>query len=326
MTQAFLLADGGLPLSDVSGHELEAFRTWRSHSGLAASTLAAEVSQLRSLARNAEQVSGLTLGDLRQHPGEAAQLIEAASASLGRSTILTRIRAFQRFLMMGASPNLGRQKVEEFRAAFPQGRSRGWFDSGMSQPGRKSRRRMPGPTPGADAVEAILDAGAAMCRVDGAKAALTCFSGLEVLEILRLRWRDLTWHEEGSPYWQTKVRRHGHLTSVFIVGPGASALLQVCLASGLDKDAYVLRGRGGGPLSERAFRDSLKSICSAAGWPKATRVQLLSAFAVWLRKHGTDDHSIRLLLGRRHAATVDRLLLKHDQLAAQDAFDQASSP
>jgi integrase len=313
-------------LSQVSVEEISAYRRWRAESGVTEATLAAEVSQLRSLARQAEQRSGSTLKDLRGKPQEAAQLIERAGQTLSLSTVLTRVRAFQRFLMMGVSPYLGRQRVEAFRSALPKKASRGWHDAGVSPAGARTRRRMPGPTPTIDALEAIVEAGLARSLRSAALASLACFSGLDVKEMRELRWRDLHWHDDGaSPYWEVKVRRRGHRTSVFVVGPGAKALLKHGLSSGLDRDSYVLQGRDSGePLSERALRDDLKQTCASAGWPRSTRPQLLSAFAAWLRSRGFDDHSIRLTIGRRRAATVDRMLHRQTQLEAQEAIDAAN--
>ena len=136
MLQAPLLSAAELTLNETSSNELAAFGSWRRHSGLASSTLAAELSQLRSLARDAATES-LTLVDLRNVPGRAATLIEAASERVGRSTLLTRIRAFQHYLMMGVSAYTGRSRVQEFRLAFPRRPSRGWFDAGMAEPGQK---------------------------------------------------------------------------------------------------------------------------------------------------------------------------------------------
>jgi integrase len=151
---------------------------------------------------------------------------------------------------------------------------------------------MPGPTLTAQACEAILEAGVRISVEQAARVALSCFSGLEIAEILALRWRDLQWCEGVSLIWQTKVRRKGRLTTLYVVGPGARALLRFGIDSLLEKNAYVLRGRDGGPLAERAYRDSLKAACRAAGWPRATRAQLASALAAWLQSRGMDDHAI----------------------------------
>ena len=325
MQKALFPRDLGLPLSEASGQELAAYRHWRSSPAVAASTLAAEISQLRSLARQSKQRTGYTLRDLRQRPKEAAQLIERASASLGLSTVQTRIRAFQRFLMMGVSPYLGRQRVQAFRAALPKRTPRGWHDAGLSVPGARTRRRMPGPTPTVEGLAQILEAGARRSISSGAIAALACFSGLDVKEMLELRWQDLTWRDdEASPYWETKFRRRGHKTTVFVVGAGAQALLKHGLSSGLERDALVLTGRvPGSRLSERALRNELRASCTLAGWPKVTRPQLISTLAAWLRDKGIDDHSIRLTLGRRRAASIDRMLHRHNQLEAQAYIDGA---
>ena len=314
-----------IPLSVPSLEELSVFQTWRRDLGGAASTVASEVSQLRSLARLSEELTSVSLRELRGDPEAAAMLIEKASKGLGMATVLTRIRAFQRFLMMGVSPYLGRQRVRMFQAALPKKAVKGWYDAGVSVPGSRSRRRMPGPTPTADALEHILNAGITRTPISGAIAALACFSGLDVKEMCELKWRDLTWHDDGlTPYWEAKVMRRGHRVTVFVVGPGAQSLLKHGLASGLDRDAFLLRGRASDAgLSERALRDSLRASCVLAGWPKATRPQLVATLAAWLRSMDFDDHSIRLVLGRRRAASIDRMLHQHDQLHAQEALDAA---
>ena len=109
-----------IPLSVPSLEELSVFQTWRRDLGGAASTVASEVSQLRSLARLSEELTSVSLRELRGDPEAAAMLIEKASKGLGMATVLTRIRAFQRFLMMGVSPYLGRQRVWTFQAASSQ--------------------------------------------------------------------------------------------------------------------------------------------------------------------------------------------------------------
>ncbi len=328
MVQRPLFAhDLGIPLSTASIHELAAYRRWRSESSVAVSTVASEVSQLRSLARQAEQGTAYTLRDLRDRPEEAAQLIEQAGMSLAVSTVQTRLRAFQRFLMMAASSDLGKRRVRAFRAALPKKTPRGWHDAGVSVPGTRARRRMPGPTPTIQALEQILEVGTSRSPASGAIAALACFSGLDVKEILQLHWQDLTWRDDGgSPYWELKILRRSHKTPVFVVGAGGQALLRHGLSSGLERDAFVLQGRiSGTPLSERAFRNDLRTTCSQAGWPKATRPQLIAAFAAWLRDKGLDDHSIRMSLGRRRAASIDRMLHRHNQLEAQTLIDSAAA-
>jgi integrase len=326
MTQRSLFGrDLGVQLSAVSRNQIEAYRHWREKSGVSVSTLSAELSQLRSLACQAEQTTNLTLIDLRQRPEDAVELIEVAAVGLAQSTVLTRIRAFQRFLLMGVSDYIGRQRVQAFRSAMPRKASRGWYDAGISVPGDKKRRRMPGPTPTPAALEQILTAGINRSLASGAIAALACFSGLDVKEMLDLRWRDLMWRDAmGSPYWEISVLRRSHKTTVFVMGPGAHAILRYGLSSGLQREAFVLPGRAPGThLSETALGNDLKRSCSLAGWPTATRPQLISVFAAWLRGHGFDDHSIRLTLGRRRAASVDRLLHRQDQIDAQVLTDTA---
>ena len=88
---------------------MAAFKRHLKKSQLEPATVDTETSQLRSLARQAEQRSALTLRDLRDRPKEAIPLIEQAGTNRHNTTVQARIRAFQRFLMMGVSPDLGKE-------------------------------------------------------------------------------------------------------------------------------------------------------------------------------------------------------------------------
>ena len=254
-------------------------------------------------------------------------MLEQSSATLAMGTVQKRMAAFERYLTMDASSEIGRQRVQGFRTALPKRTPIGWHDAGISVPGMRKKRRMPGPTPTVQALRKILAAGTARSLASGAIAALACFSGLEVSEILQLRWRDLTWRDDGgSPYWDVTVLRCGRQTTIFVVGEGARTLLRHGLLSGLERDAFVLQGRfEGTPLSERAFRNALKVICAQVGWGQATRSQLIDTLAAWLRDEGFDDHTIRVILGRRRAASIDRMLHRHKQLEAQTTIDSAAA-
>ena len=175
---------------------------------------------------------------------------------------------------------------------------------------------MPGPTPTIADLERILEAVTRRSLDSGAIASLACFSEVDEKEILQLRWKDLEWRDDGiSSYWELRILRRGRKTRVFVVSPGAQPLLRHGLSSGLERDAFVLQGRmPGTPLSERAFCNDLRITCCQAGWPKATRPQLISAFAAWLHDKGMDDHDIRMTLGRRRAVSIDRMMRWHKQL------------
>ena len=302
------------------------FRAFRESAGASKSTVAAETSQLRSLAREAAECSGeSSLDGLRQKPTDAALLMEGRVSPLTLPTAQTRIRAFQRLLMMGVPDSIGRERVAAFRAALPRKDSKGWHDAGISLPGLRTRSKMPGPTPAPEDIERIIAIAAKRSPTSGAVAALACFSGLDVQTIVNLRWKDLTWQDHGqAPYWEVLCERRGRRVCCYIVGPGVGTLLRWGLATGLEREAYVFHGReSGSGLSIRAFRDRLRQVCTAAGWPRATRSQLISALAAWLRQRDMDDHSIRLVLARRRVASVDRMLHKHEQLAAQEQIDRA---
>lgn len=323
--QAPLLPTGQRP-SDFP--DVDAYRQWRAKDGVAKQTLSAECSQLRSLARDAAARLGLTLADLRDEPAVAANLIEDAGGHVSLPTIQTRVRAFQRFLQMGVSPYLGRQRIATFMAGFPRRKSRGWHDMGSSLSGGKARRRMPAPTPGSSALLRILATACEKSNLDGAVASLCCFSGLDLQEITALRWRDVKWLDDGnSPIWEVKVHREGQGTSCFVMSPGAHPLLRFALASDRARDAYLFPGRAEGThLTVVSMRHRLANLCHSAGWPGLSRWQLLSALASWLREAGVSDHEIRLAFGRRRALTVDRLLKPHDRLNAQALVDEQVFP
>ena len=285
----------------------------------APSTIAAEVSQLRSAARDAKTHLGIALADLLDRPEGAAELIELAGRACGRSTVLTRSRALQRLAMLQLGEGEGRSWVRVFRNALPKTKSSGWHDSGLSLPGVGSRARPLSPTPDPDALEAILRLATSRSLVDGAIAGLACFSGLGLDEICELRWSDLTWRDDSdATFCEVGVHRRGRRTTCLIVPIGARPLFSLALTSGLQRASYVFPGRkDGGHLSKTAMRDRLRHLCEGAGWPGLSRTQLTAAFVLWLREHGFDDHSIRLNLGRRRAATIDRLTRSHESIAAQ---------
>ncbi len=294
--------------------------------GKAPSTIAAEVSQLRSLARDAETHLRIGLEELLGQPHRAAQLIELAGRACGRSTVLTRSRAIQRFAMLQLSEGEGRSWVTAFRAALPKTKSNGWHDSGLSLPGARGRSRRRSPTPDPEALEAVLRLAVSRSLVDGAIAGLACFSGLELDEICELRWSDVTWRDDSdSTICEVGVHRRGRQTTCLIVPMGARPLLSLALASGLQRNDYVFPGRADGErLSKSAIRDRLRRLCESAGWPGLSRSQLTAAFVLWLREHGFDDHAVKLVLARRRVATVDRLLRSHASIAAQLRVDAAN--
>ena len=292
----------------------------------APSTIAAEVSQLRSLARDAQKHLGMELEELIRQPHKAAQLIELAGRACRHSTVLTRSRAIQRFAMLQLGDPEGRSWVAAFRASLPKTKSNSWHDSGLSLSGARSRARPRSPTPDPSALEAILRLAVSRSLVDGAIAGLACFSGLELDEICELRWSDVTWRDHSdSTLCEVGVHRRGHRTSCLLVPMGARPLLCLALASGLQRDDYVFPGRADGErLSKSAIRDRLRRICDGAGWPGLSRTQLTAAFVLWLREHGFDDHAVKLVLARRRVATVDRLLRSHASIAAQLSVDAAN--
>jgi hypothetical protein len=325
MTQAPLIPFDRpeLFVDDVS--LLAAYRSWRRASGTAPATVAAEVSQLRSLSRSAVEAGVTGLGALRDDPATCAKLIEAAGPSLSLATVRTRVRAFTNLLKMDTSlaPEAVRERIQSFRDAFPRGASLGWHDSGVSLPGRRSSIRLPGPTPGPSALEDIVRTAESRSALEGALAALLCFSALDLQSIATLRWTDLTWQDEADkPYWTVRSARRNRETELYLVGPGARALLRWALMAGQNRQAFVFAGRRTDSLvSTRALRKRTLKFCTDAGWPRVTRPQLLGAFVGWLSTHGVDDHAIRLTIGRRRVASVDRLRSHSRRIDAQLEID-----
>jgi hypothetical protein len=160
-------------LSSDSEDLIASFKEMRVARASAASAISAEVSQLRSLARDAQSHFGLGLADLLDHPDRAAELIELGGGSLGRSTVMTRSRAVQNLAKLNLGDREGRRWISQFRAALPKKKSLGWHDSGISLPGSRSRVRPGSPTPDSRALEAILRLAVARSPVDGAIAGKT---------------------------------------------------------------------------------------------------------------------------------------------------------
>ncbi len=325
MTQRALDLFGSFSLSPETKALIGRFKEARLESGKAASTIAAEVSQLRSLAKDAKTHLGMALADLFDRPDSAAELIELAGRSSGHSTVLTRSRALQRLAMLQLGDGEGRGWITAFQSSLPKRKGSGWHDSGLSLPGSRERIRPRSPTPDPDALEAILRLAVSRSPLDGTIAGLACFSGLELDEICELRWSDVTWRDDSaSTFCEVTVHRRGRRTTCLIVPMGARPLLSLALTSGLQRDNYVLPGRKEGEhLSKGAIRNRIKCMCESAGWPGLTLSQLTAAFVVWLRKHGYDDHSVKLVLACRRVATVDRLLRSHECIASQIRVDSA---
>ena len=325
MTQRALDLFGSISLSPETETLIGQFREAQLKSGMAASTVAVEVSQLRSLARDAKAYLEMELPDLFDRPSKAAELIEFAGQLTGRSTVLTRYRALKRLVMSQLGDGGGRNWITALQSSLPKKKSSGWHDSGLSLPGSRKQVRPRSPTPDHDAIEAILQLAVARSSLDGAIAGLICFSGLELGELCGLRWSDVTWRDDGeSAFCEVTVLRRRRRATCLIVPMGARPLLSLALTSGLRPDNYVLPGRKEGEhLSKGAIRNRIKWMCEGAGWPGLTLSQLTAAFAVWLRGRGYDDHSIRLILGRRRTATVDRLLRDHERIASQIHVDCA---
>jgi hypothetical protein len=223
---------------------LAEFRKSRAQGGYDKATIAAEVSQLRSLSRLAT-ASGLCLEELMSRPESAAALVNRSERPIGHSTVQLRSRAVQNLAMVLFGDAKGRSWIERYRAALPSKPSQGWHDSGISLPGTRLTTGRRAPTPDADALEDLVSVAVAASPDNGALAGLACFSGLDLDEIASLTWRDIRWQgeESGAPFAFVKVRRRGHLTTCYLIAEGTRLLLRLALATGLDRNSFVFPGR-----------------------------------------------------------------------------------
>ena len=228
MTQRALDLFGGDALPGDTEALIDRFKEACQRYGKAPSTIAAEVSQLRSVARDAKTHLGIALADLLDRPEGAAELIELAGLACGRSTVLTRSRALQRLALLHLGEGEGRSWVTVFRNALPKTKSSGWHDSGLSLPGERSRSRRRSPTPDPEALEAVLRLAVSRSLVDGAIAGLACFSGLELDEICELRWSDLTWRDDSdATFCEVGVHRRGRRGDVSDCPDGCETTVQL---------------------------------------------------------------------------------------------------
>jgi integrase len=287
-------------------------------SDASASTVASEVSQLRSLACDA-RLAGASddLALIAEVPQLAARLLMEPSKSLHRSTMQTRLRALHRLirfikpvsdaasLMTALDWNLG---------ATP---SRGWHDAGVTVAGRKGRAKARMSIP-PEALDAILRAGEADSIESATLAGLLCFSGIQVNELIQLRWSQLTW---GSDQLSCTIQCRGpnNQHTYLVMPPGVAPLFRLLADTGEPAgDAFIFPGRKPSTtLAPRTIHARLARWAADAGWRGANRNDLVSALAGWMHDRDIDDHSIKIALGRRYARTVDRLLAPHRRSRAQ---------
>lgn len=322
------------PLDGDSECLLDAFRGARAAEGAHPRSVVREVHQVRSLAREAGSLqSPMPLAELFADPARLARALIEPTRPVARSTGRARLVAAQRFIRFVA-PSLGRDANVDQRALdelLPLSRPSGWHAHGTLVAGYPGRRRRRGPTlDGADLMRIVQHAAEGECPArrarDRALVSLQCFTGLRAEEVVRLRWEDLEWSSTGTGHFglTATVERRGVVRRLLVPGPAAAAVRS--LAEHVGEEMAALSGpllrsrrRTAGHLSYRAARSIVVAACRRAGYPAVEAVELRAAFASWLRSQGLSDHETGEVLGLARVRSVDGLLRRHAELAAQRA-------
>jgi integrase len=327
-------AKRGTPPSSEAQSEalLVEFRSARLRAGAHPQSVRREVSQLRSIAREARHfVRGLTMATLVVDLATAARALCEPRTRISRSTGRTRLIAFQRFLGI-VGPTLGRDPIADLDVLDELLPSRGpttWRSSGTVVAGTAERRRRRGPALNVEDLNRIIEAVGSTgnpernCR-DRALVALLCFSGLRPLEVVRLRWEQLTTDLVRTGHYGPtfRVERNGEGVKLPILGPAACLVEQLAgLTSGktasLSGPIFPAASGSVRPLSYRTARQILLRACVKAGLPPLESAELRAAYAHWLRVRGLSDNEVASVLGLARVRTVDRLISRHAALNAQ---------
>jgi len=314
-----------------SEHLLTEFQAARRARGAHHRSVRREVSQLRSIVRDAA-LDGrtVTLRTLVADLALIARVLTEPATPVARSTGRARLLAVQRFIeLVGRS--VDRDPAEDLAALdalLPAHRSAGWHSIGLVVAGATGRRRRRGPTlDGADLRRIVDAAGTGKgghADRDRALAALHCFSGLRPEEIVRLHWEDLaTELTENGHYGLTAiVDRGGRMVTLLLPEPASAEVAALAMAmfatiETLSGPVLCARGARRRPLSYRAARDVLHKACRRAGLPVVDAASLRATCAHWLRGQGLSDHEVASVLGLARVRSVDRLLQHHVALDAQ---------
>jgi len=321
------------PLDEGSELLLARFREIRAGTGAHPRSIAREVSQLRSLAREAGRGSTpLPLVDLFHDLNALARVLCEPSLPISRSTGRVRLIATQRFIA-ATSPIFGRDAgtdLARLDALLPARPRTGWHDAGTLVAGTRTRRHRRAPTLSPFDLLRILefvpsDGEAFRAVRNCALVALHCFSGLRAEEIAALHWEGIE-HQvvDGAIEIAAWVERDSRRVRLPIPGPAAAAMTAyenlmhdragACVGAVFRRDLSNPR-----PLGYRAVRDVVVRACREAGYGPVASVELRAAFAAWLRSRGLSDHEVAEVLGVARVRSVDRLLARHVALAAQRA-------
>ncbi len=314
----FVLAAEVIPaLSESELLLIARFRAARDAQGAATRTIDAEVSQLRTLRRDLiRSTGGTSLIDIIGNPALAGRPLMEPSQPCSKSTVETRHRAVQRLLQLDVSPEEGRRRLAALDAALPAGSSRGWHDAGIRLGGQRGRV-IQRPTLDVAALRDILHVAEAESVESGALAGLLCCSALPLASICALRWGDVNWGADRMSCTVSLGRGRARRDFV-IIGPAPGALIRLHVGARREGSEFVFPGRNtGAPITTRAAHERLRGWAARAGVVRVTRHGLASALAESLRAAGVDDPSTQLVLGRRQARSLDRLLTPHLRLESQ---------
>ena len=314
-----------------SGRLLQAFGARRLNEGASQRSVLRETSQLRSIARECG-IPGrpLPLATAFADIALVGRALREPRAPISRSTGRTRLRATQRFLRI-VGPRLGRDPASDLAALdalLPARPASCWHSAGTIVAGEAGRRRRRGPTlDGADLrriVDGAGDGGGESAVRDRALAAILCFSGLRVEEVVALRWEDVETRLSPTGHYglTAAVERRGRRLRLPLPGPSADALEALRESAGRSsrgESGHLFRASRGPDrqLGYWAARNVLVEACRRAGLPPAESSELRAGCAHWLRAQGLSEHEVRSVLGLARVRSVDRLLARHGALDAQ---------
>jgi integrase len=318
------------PMDPESLEILEEYRRERLKQGASPSTVKRELSMLRTLARQVSQDGcEASLIALLCVPTQVATVLVEPPDDVAEGTVRARFVAFQRFVTM-IGPLFGRNPeadLETLDNQLPQARTHGWHTASVRVGGRKSRRRLPGPTLGGADLDRIVKAAGQTARPtrDRLLATLHCFSGLRPKEVVGLTWEQFNRDElppDGRFGLVVQVRRGFRVVQLLLPDVVRDALDDHAsatepLARPLCGPVFIASQRTGRPLGYRAARKILDGVCRVAGYPSMKSAELRVAYGHWLITQGLSDHETTQLLGIQHVRTTDRLLRPHRQLDAQ---------
>jgi integrase len=305
-------------LDSASEALLSCYRRLRVASGGHPRTVAREMSQLRSLAR--ELGTSSPLSAVFQDAATLARLLLEPRSVVSVST--GRCRLVDRFLT-------------QLDRSLPGRTPRDWQSAGTIVAGHPSRRRPLGPTVEPSDLASIVAAVRARTeereRRDRALVALHCYSGVRPEEAMTLRWSQV--HIDADIRQVViQLPRCGRWVHLLLADPAARLLLALREATpdGPDssEERHIFRRRGGTQerLTPRSIRQIVQRSCRRAGFPLATATDLRAAFAYWLGAQGLSDHEVAAVLGIKQVRSLDRLLARHRALDAQRRVREMLAP